>query len=323
MILIYIDESKDFYKNEDYPGMRRMIEIIFLGTSGMAPTKERNVSSIYLEYKGEGILVDCGEAAQRQLLLAGKNRLKIRKILITHWHGDHVSGLIGLLQTISNSEKEVEITIIGPRGTKERMECLQKSVVFDNKPKLIIKEVDTKEKEVVINNENYYVEAINLHHSVPVVGYSFVEKDRLRVNMNKLRKLGVEEGPLVGRIKNGETIIINGKKIRPEEVTYTVKGKKVTFILDTLRCEEAIRLAENSDLLITEATFASDLEEKALETKHLTTKDAAQIAIESHSKKLIITHFSQRYKTVEKLEEEIKTFFPNSECAYDLLRVKP
>ena len=123
------------------------LEITFLGTSSMVPTKDRNVQSIHLEYRGEGILLDCGEGTQRQMNIAGINRTKVKKILITHWHGDHVSGLIGLIQTLGNSKDVSELSIYGPPGTKKSMSHLLETCIFDLTVDLNIVELDLKEKK--------------------------------------------------------------------------------------------------------------------------------------------------------------------------------
>lgn len=299
------------------------MEITILGTSCMVPTKDRNVQGIYIEYKGEGILVDCGEGTQRQMNIAGINRNKIRKILITHWHGDHVSGLIGLLQTISNNENPQKITLYGPRETKERIIYMLKSIGFEhNRIELDIKELNPEGVERVFQNNDYYIECAYLDHKMPCLGYNIVEKDKRKINMAKAKKFGLKQGPLVGKLKRGQIITFKGKKIKPEQVSYMQKGKKLTIILDTLSCTNAYELAKDADVLIAEAAYTSDLEEKGLEYKHLTTKDTGLIATKANVKKLIITHFSQRYKTTKELQEEIKTFFKNSKAAHDFMKIK-
>ena len=300
-----------------------MMEITILGTSCMVPTKDRNAQGIYIEYKGEGILLDCGEGTQRQMNIAGINRNKIRKILITHWHGDHVAGLIGLLQTISNNENPQKITLYGPKETKERIYHMLKSVSFEhNRLELEIKELNPKGVEKIFQNKDYYIECAYMDHKMPCLGYSIVDKDKRKINMAKVKKLGLKQGPQVGKLQRGETITFKGKKIKPEDVSHMQKGKKLSVVLDTLPCMNAYELAKDSDLLIAESAYTSDLEEKGLEYKHLTTKDAGLIATKANVKELIITHFSQRYKTTKELQEEIKTFFKNSKPAHDFMKVK-
>ncbi|MFH0869990.1 MAG: ribonuclease Z [archaeon] len=299
------------------------MEIVMLGTSCMVPTKERNVQSIYVEIKGEGLLFDCGEGTQRQMNIAGINRNKVRRIFITHWHGDHVGGLIGLLQTMSNNENSQKVTIYGPRETKGRISCLLGAVSFEgNRLDLEVKEIDSHEVMKVCDNEEYYVEAAYLDHKMPCLGYSLVEKDKRRINMAQAKKIGLHEGPLIGKLQAGQAVTFKGKTINADEVSHMQKGKKLTIVLDTLPCENAYELAREADLLIAESAYTSDKEDKALEYKHMTTKQAALIATTANVKKLIITHFSQRYKTAAELDEEIKTFFPESECAFDFMKIK-
>jgi ribonuclease Z len=299
------------------------MEITILGTSCMVPTKDRNVQGIYVEYKGEGILFDCGEGTQRQMNIAGINRNKIRKIFLTHWHGDHVSGLVGLLQTISNSETQQKIVIFGPRETKERIAHLMKSVSFEeNRMDLEIREINPSNVEKIYDGEDYIIQAAYLDHKIPCLGYSLIEKDVRKINMAKAKKLGLREGPLIGKLQAGHSVSFKGQTITAEEVSHVQKGKKLSIILDTLPCKNAYELANEADILIAEAAYTSEMEEKSLEYKHMTTKQAALIATTANVKKLIITHFSQRYKTNKELEEDVKTFFPESQAAFDFMKIK-
>jgi ribonuclease Z len=298
------------------------LEITFLGTASMVPTKERNVQGIYLDYKGEGILVDCGEGSQRQMNIAGINRLKVKKILISHWHGDHVSGLIGLIQTLGNTEEPGVLTIFGPQGTEERMHHLLNSCIFDLRIKINIKELNIKKKSVIFENEEYIIEAVPLDHSVPCLGYSFMEKDTRKINLEKAKKLGLSEGPSIGKLQKGEPVKVKDKLIHPDDVSVIKKGKKVSFIMDTALTNSCYELAENADVLISEATFESSKIEKANQFKHLTAEQVALIANRAGVKKLYLTHFSQRYKSLGDLEDEAKGFFPETTLAYDFLKIK-
>jgi len=297
-----------------------MIEIIFLGTSSMVPTKERNHSGIFISYKNEGILVDCGEGTQRQLKFAEISASKINKILITHWHGDHVLGLPGLLQTLAANDYDKTLEIYGPKGTKMRFKHMFKAFEFNHeKIKLDIKEIS---KSKFFENDEYALEALELEHGIGCLGYNFIEKDRRRIDMKKAEKFGLKEGPLLGKLQDGKIISVNGKKIKPDDVSYVVKGKKITFVSDTLPCKNAYRLAEDANLLVCEATFKSELEEKGGEYYHMTAKQAAGIANKSNVKQLILTHISARYKDAKEVEEDAKDLFDNVRCAYDLMKVE-
>jgi len=297
------------------------MKLIILGTSSMVPTKERNVSSQYLEFKGEGILFDCGEGTQRQMNIAGINRHKVKKILITHWHGDHVSGLVGLIQTLGNKEGGHSLSVFGPKGTKQKMKHLLNSCSFENKVKIKIKELDAKDLKLFYENEDYMLQAINVYHSIPVVGYRFVEKDKRKVNMQKLKKLGVNEGPHIKKLQEGKDIEYKGKEYKAKDFTSVVKGKVFVFIPDTTYGPNCIKIAKNADVLLCEGTYANDLIEKAKERKHLTAREAAQIASQADVKRLILTHFSQRYKDPKEILEDAKEVFPKAEAAFDFMKV--
>lgn len=298
------------------------LEITFLGTSSMVPTKDRNVQSIHLEYRGEGILFDCGEGTQRQMNIAGINRTKVKKILITHWHGDHVSGLIGLIQTLGNSKDVSELSIYGPRGTKKSMNHLLETCIFDLTVNLNVVELDINEKKVFFENDYYFLEAAPLNHGVPCLGYSFVEKDTRKINLVKAKKLGLSEGPNLGKLQKGTSIKINDKIITPDDISKVQKGIKVTLIADTSFNVNSQELSNDADILICEATYEKKEEEKAEKYKHLISEQAAIIASNAGVKKLVLTHFSQRYKELDTLLEEAKNVFPNTILAYDFMKIK-
>ena len=295
-----------------------MIDIIFLGTSCMQPTKTRNHSGILLSYNGESILMDCGEGIQRQLRIAGIKPAKITRLLISHWHGDHVFGIPGLMSTMGADKAEITLHIYGPVGTKKYLEYLFKSFASKDIIKYEVMEVT---KGIIFENEDYRLEAQPLKHSVPCVGYSFIEKGRLRINVAKAEKMGLE-GPILGKLQKGEEVILGGKKIKPKEVTYPVEEKKVSYIADTVPCNGADALAKNADLLISEGTHLDDIKEKTEKYMHLTVKQAALIASENNAKKLVVTHLSQRYKSVAEIAEEARQHFDNSIIAEDFMKIR-
>ena len=292
-----------------------------LGTSCMVPTKERNVSGIYIEVNGKGILFDCGEGSQRQMNIAGINRNKVRYIFISHWHADHVSGILGLLQTIQNSGAE-EIKIFGPLGTKEHFNHLLQCSIWESKLNITVDEFDCESICELFSNDDFSVSAVNLSHGIPTLGFSIKEKDKRRVLIEDLKKEGVPEGPHLADLQEGKDIEYEGKNISFEKYTAMKTGKKFTYIADTVFSENLIALATDSDVLVSEATYSKEHEEKAEKYNHLTSEQAGQIASMSNSKKLLLTHFSQRYKTADEVVEDAKTVFPNTEAAYDLMKIK-
>jgi ribonuclease Z len=160
-----------------------------------------------------------------------------------------------------------------------------------------------------------------MKHDTPCFAYSFVEKDKIRIDKAKMKKLKIKPGPELKNIKNGESIKINGKTIKAKDITYEEKGRKITFILDTVINENAVELAKNSDLLICESTYSEQEKDLASEYKHLTARQAAEIAKKSKSQRLILTHISQRYDYKEKiLLQEARKVFKNTSVAEDLMK---
>lgn len=294
------------------------INVTVLGTAGSQPTKERNATGVYLEYKGEGLLFDCGEGTQRQMKTAKIPLTKVKKIFLTHWHGDHVLGLPGMIQSLGLNEFQEKLDIYGPPGTKEFFGHLTKSFLFDLRINAEIHEISAGK---VCETKDYFVEALPLKHRALCYGYAFKEKDKRKMNVNALKKLGIKPGPLIGQLQNGKTITYKGKKITPDLVSKVVKGKKFAFVTDTLPCKGAVDLAKDSELFLCEATFDSSMEDKAEKYTHLTAQQAAQIASQANAKKLVLTHFSARYKDAKILEEDAKTVFPNTIAARDLIKI--
>ena len=296
-----------------------MINLVFLGTSCMVPTKDRNHSALFLSYKSEGILIDCGEGTQRQLKHAGIKPTAITKILISHWHGDHTLGLPGLLQTLGASEYSKTLEIYGPKGSKERFGRMFDAFIFDHKIDMKIFEI---ENYTIFENHDFILEAIPLEHGIPCFGFRFVEKDKRRIKVSYVKKRGIPDGPLLGKLQENIAVSWKGEKILPEDATYTVKGKIISIIADTSLCNNCNTIAKNADLLVCESSYESKHEDKAKKYKHLTARQAALIASNANAKKLALTHFSQRYKSTEVLFDDAKTVFNNVVCAFDLMKIK-
>ncbi len=294
------------------------MQITFLGTSSMVPTKERNQIAVFLSYGPDGILFDCGEGTQRQFKIAGISLTKISRIFISHWHGDHVLGLPGLIQTLSSMDSNHKLEIYGPMGTNKRMEKMFEAFVFDKRINLTVKEI---KDGVFFENNDFQLEAYSLEHGIETLGYKFIEKDKRKVDMKKVKKLGIPVGPLLGRLQEGKGIEHNGKKIKPDDATYIENGKKIAYITDTVLCDNCYKIAENADILICEATYASKLADKSEEYGHMTANQAGQLANKANAKQLILIHFSARYKNTQELEEDARDIFDNVICAKDFMKI--
>ena len=299
-----------------------MINITMLGTSCMVPTKERGAPGIYAEIKGKGMLFDCGEGTQRQMNIAGISRTKVRYIFISHWHADHMAGLLGLVQTIGASSEAPELDVYGPNGTKELFRNLMHASLFENRVNIKVHELNCPKRKAILKTDDFTVEAINLYHNVPTLGFRLSENDTLKVNAAKLKKVGIREGPALAALQQGKDLHIDGKTYPAKDYTYTKHGKSMTYVADTGFTQSAVELAKDTDLLICEATYTKKHEDRARDHSHLTSEQSAQIASMSNAGSLLLTHFSQRYKTLTDTLEEARVIYPKAELAHDLLQKK-
>jgi len=299
-----------------------MIEITFLGTGCMQPTKTRNHAGVLLSYKKENILFDCGEGIQRQMRIAGVKPAKITRLCITHWHGDHVFGIPGLLSSMgadrAGQEEEQMLHIYGPKGSKAYLTNMFKSFAAKDIIPYQVHEVWTGK---AYEGEDFILEVQKLEHSVPCIGYRFQEKDKLRIDVAKAKKLELE-GPILGKLQQGQDVTIKGKKIKAKDVTYATFGKKISYVTDTIPCKGADLLAKDADLLICEGTHLDEIREKSEKSRHMTVRQAALIASENNVQKLVITHISQRYKIPSEIIEEARTYFDSSIVAEDFMKIK-
>ncbi len=296
-------------------------QITFLGTSSAIPTKTRNHLSIFLSYKNENILIDCGEGTQRQFRKADINPCQLTRILITHFHGDHVFGLPGLFHTLAINNYQKTLYVYGPKGTKEFIKKIFETFIHAKKIKMQVEEVNG----TFLETQDFRLTSFPLEHGTPTNGYVFEEKDKLRISREKLKKLKLPNIPEIADLTKGKDIKINNKIIRSKELTYLQKGKKISFILDTRMCYNVKKMAKDSDLTVIEATFlaSENGKELAKEYYHLTAEDAGKLAKQNKVKELILTHFSQRYEHKEKLLlQEAKKFFPNTRLSEDLMKVE-
>ena len=296
--------------------MANKIRITFLGTGDAIPSRDRNHTAILLNYEKENILFDCGEGTQRQFRKAGLNPCKINMICISHWHGDHVLGLPGIFQTLALSGYKKTLKIYGPRGTRDYIRELFKVFNFANEIKLDVKEID---KAKFFEDKDFYLEAERMSHGSPCNAYIFVKKGKRKIDKKKLLKSKLPAGPLLSRLKEGKDIIYQGKKFKAKNLTFMENEKKISFVFDTNYNDRIIPFAENSDLLVMESSFGSELEERAKEYKHMTAKQDAEIAKKARAKKLVLIHISQRYdKDKKKILNDAKRIFKNSVIVKDL-----
>ncbi len=295
------------------------MEIIFLGTSSAVHSYNRNHPAIILKAFGETFLFDCGEATQRQLIFAKVSPMKISKIFLSHYHGDHILGLPGLIQSMNFRGREKKLTIYGPKGLYGLRDALFNLGYSKIEFPIEFIEIDS---ETVESTDEYIIKSQHVNHNVPSLAYSIEELKKPRFLREKAIELGVPVGPDFGRLHNGEEIEVDGKIIKPEQVLGPPrKGNKIVYSGDTTPCKEMVEFAKDSTILIHESTYMSEDADKAEENFHSTSADAAEIAKASNSKELILTHFSTRYKKTDEMLKQAQDVFENTKLANDFMRI--
>jgi len=302
-----------------------MLEIIFLGTGSAAPINDRNLSGTAVIRRGEIFLFDCGEGTQMQFRKAGLRPGKLRYILITHLHGDHLFGLPGLLTSLHMAGCHQQIELFGPVGIAEYIRFHQQLCQFTLGYPLAIHEICATTPAALWQTEEFHIEWQPLSHRIFTAGFALIEAARPgRFDVERADQLGVPNGPERGRLQRGESIILpNGRRVHPENVLGPPRpGLKLAYCLDTAPCAGAEKLAANADVLIADSTFPQADVEHAHATGHSTSGDAARLARTCGVQKLLLTHFSGRLRQEDlpALVEEARAIFPNSEAATDLAR---
>ncbi len=301
------------------------LEITFLGTSSGVPTRSRNVSSVALRLpqRAEVWLFDCGEGTQHQFLRSEFKASQIRRIFITHMHGDHIFGLMGLLASCGlagNPQQRVDI--YGPPKLNDYLQaCRRYSQTHFSFPI----RVHTVQPGLVYEEEEFRVTCTQLEHRVPAYGYRVTERDRPgHFDVKRAQALGIPSGPLYGQLKRGEVITLpNGRRVSGKTLCGPdLPGRSFVYCTDTIFCERSIDLAQGADVLVHESTFAHRDAEMAYQRLHSTSTMAAQVALAAQVQQLIITHFSPRYAPgnpiqLEDLLAEAQAIFPATLMARD------
>ena len=306
-----------------------MIDIIMLGSGGGIPIPERYLSSMIINFKGRKILIDAGEGTQVAMREFHTGFRSLDIICLTHFHGDHIFGLPGLLSTLSNSNRVKPITIIGPSGLKRVIDGLLVSLQFLNFPIELIENPSqdlhfkieddilklTQEKD---QYDDIIISSLELQHSTNCLGYSFYVPRLPKFNPEKAVKLNIPK-ELWSTLKIGEEVEFEGEKYDSKNFLGQVRrGIKISFITDTRPIPEIIPFIEESDLFICEGTYGDDKKsEKAIDNSHMTFREAATLAKEARVEKLLLTHFSAGLEDTDKYKENAREVFPNTVIAYD------
>jgi len=293
--------------------------VTILGSSSALPTETRFPTSQVVNLNDRLYLIDCGEGTQIQLRKFGFKAGKINHIFISHLHGDHIFGLPGLISSMALGGKKGELHIYSHSELKIMMDHLMKFINEFEDFKVVYHPLSFRSKAVIFEDSNLIVESFPLKHRIPCCGFIFREKQHeLHLRGDKIDYLNVPIKDRVALKKGADFQTPEGKIIPNNELTFPPDPpRSYAFCTDTICRRQIIPIIENVDLLYHEATFADDLSDLALKTYHTTSKQAARIAAEAKVKKLIIGHFSSRYKSVKLLVDEARVIFPDTFPAND------
>ena len=297
------------------------MKLVFLGTSAAQPTENRGLSCICLEREGEILMFDAGEAAQISYMKSGLGWNKKMKIFVTHLHGDHCVGILGLLQTMSMQNRTETLEIFGPSGIEEFIAANIKVLNFGLSFPILI---NTIKDEKIFEDEKFSIRTCKANHSITAFSYLFEEKDKPgRFYVEKAKELGIPEGELWNKLQNGNEITINEKIIKPEQVLGEKRpGKKIGISGDTMPTKELEEFFEECDYLVFDSTFLEAEKQKAQDTCHSTAKQAATVAKNAKVKNLVLTHFSARYRDEVEHLKEAKEIHDSVITARDLLEIE-
>ncbi len=295
------------------------MHVTFLGTAGSWPTKERSASAVALELERELVLLDCGEGAQRQFFQSSASFMRVRRVFITHFHGDHFLGLPGLIQSMCLNNRTEPLDVYGPPDAKEMVGRALAMGYFTLRFPV---EIHPLEPGATVELDGFTVRTARATHPVPALSYRIDEAEkRGRFDAERARALGIH-GPDFRRLEAGEAVRVGSTVVHPSDVMGSPRpGRSVVYSGDTAPSEEVGRLAHRATVLIHEATVMQELEGQANEWGHSSAHQTAELARRAEVASLILTHFSSRYKEIAPLENEARQVFPAALAARDLLDV--
>lgn len=297
------------------------LRVIILGSSATIPTELRSLPAIAVKRKGEILLFDAGEGTQLQFRKKRLSLFKISNIFITHLHGDHITGIPGILMSLSLFHRVKALNIFGPIGTLKYISAIMETIIFDLTFDLNVKEIS---EGLVLETDEYQIRCISGKHVVPSIVYGLFEKERAgKIKKDELKRHDIKPGPALKRVKEGFDYVLNdGRTIPAQDLTGPKRpGRKIIYTGDTRPTNAILQFCEGADLLIYDGTFLDQHSEKALEGGHSTVTEAIELAKKAKVKQLIITHISTRYKNLSEISlnknEEMKIIM-----AKDLMEIE-
>ncbi len=293
-------------------------ELVVLGTASQSPTRHRNHNGYLLRWDGQAILFDPGEGTQRQFTLAGVSPASITRICISHFHGDHCLGLPGVIMRMALDQGHLPVPIHYPASGEEYFQrlryasCGQEQVEVDARP------VDAP--AVVHANDDLTISCAPLRHRVDAIGWRVEEPDGRHMLPDRLAAVGIDGPDVAALIEHGR-IDVDGRTVTVEEVSEHRPGQSFAFIMDTAWCDGALELAAGADLVVCEATFLDEDEDRAEHYGHLTARQAGRLAAAAGARRLVLSHFSRRYPDVQPFADQAGEEFDDVILAADLDRI--
>lgn len=290
-------------------------DIIILGCSSQQPTRFRNHGAYLVRWNEEGLLFDPGEGTQRQFIFANVAPTCVTRIFVSHFHGDHCLGLGSMLMRLNLDKVTHPIHCYYPASGKKYFDRLRYGTIYHETIQVI--EHPVSAPGIVMDDGKFKIEAVFLEHGVDNIGWRITEPDTRKFDQAKLEASGIR-GSMVRDLQEQGHLIVAGKDIALDDVSWIRRGDSLAVVIDTRYCQNAIQIAENAKVLICESTYTEEHRELAYEHYHLTSMQAATIAKKAGVKKLILTHFSARYVNLRDMELEARSIFPNTYLAEDL-----
>lgn len=296
------------------------MQIVFLGTGGSWPSPRRNVSAIAIKRGPEILLFDCGEGTQRQFMLSPLSFMRVSRVFLTHFHGDHFLGLPGMVQSMSMNGRTEPLDVFGPAGTRRLVAELISLGHFRSAFEVRARDLSDGER---VDCGEYGITAFEAAHTVPALSYSLEEAPRPgRFDLEAAKRLGIPEGPLYRRLQAGEAVAIGDRTFTPEDVLGPPRrGRKIVYTGDTMPTRKLVTHARGADVLIHDATADTALEEKANRYGHSTARQGAEVAREAGVGTLILTHVSPRYEDASVILADAKAVFDRAILAEDFLSI--
>jgi ribonuclease Z len=290
-------------------------DIVILGCSSQQPTRFRNHGAYLVRWNDEGLLFDPGEGTQRQFIFADVAPPVVTRIFISHFHGDHCLGFGSMLMRLNLDKVTHPIHCYYPASGQKYFDRLRYGCIY--KENIHVVEHPVKKAGLVADDGKFRIEAAFLDHGVENIGWRISEPDGIKFHKEDLKRLGID-GPDVRKLEKEGKLYLQDRWVLLEEVSHIRPGDIFAYVVDTRPCKEAVELARNAKVLICESTYLDEERAMAYEYRHMTAKQAAEIAREAGATTLILTHFSARYRDLEAFGIEARAIFPNTLVAEDL-----